>query len=131
MTSGFKVFLILLVVVLILLLSVYSFLKYNTENELNNNTSLSKTINMFEDTENLTLFSLYWLAGFNWFKGETEIIPESEEIIEQKNNKIKIPINNPKKINVYELLKKSFEINNWPIIWNNYWQSHSHWLIAN
>ncbi len=125
MTIGFKTIISLVVAILILFLAVYSVLKYSNEEDQK---EYSGFFYSAQKGENMAFSFLYSVADFNWFKSDVKLIKDSPEEVYSKVEEIEMPQENIRNIDIYQLLKKSLNFNNWHILWNNYWQEQSGWF---
>ncbi len=125
MTKSLKTSLSLLLVILILFLAVYSVLKYNKEE---NQRSHSSIFYSAEKGENIIFSFLYSIADFNWFKSDRKILEEKQEIVYEEVKEINMSKEKIKNIDLFQLIKKSINFNNWSVLWANYWQEQSGWF---
>jgi hypothetical protein len=125
MIKDFKVPLVLLLVVLILFLGAYSVFKYNNEEKHENSKHIFYSL---EKGVNMTISFLHLFTYFNWFKSEVKRLEENKELVYDEVEEVKPVKEKKKNIDLYQLVKKSLEINNWSILWKDYWKNQSGWF---
>lgn len=129
MTNAVKIMFILFLIIVMSILIIYSFLKYENKD---NETAYSETSLVYniDKGKNTLFYFLDFLTNFNWFNNDLEKISESYDIDYEPHKYIENIEGSEeiRDINLFNLIKDSVKITNWTNIWQNYWNKQTGWI---
>jgi hypothetical protein len=120
MFSSIRLLSIIFVVIIFLVLMAFSFIKYNNNNNLEN--EHSQIVKQVDDGERKIFAFLNLIKKIDWLNLEKKAKIKDSEAELSKKNKI-----NFETIDIKNMMKNNLSPINWRNIWSNYWQRHINW----
>ncbi len=130
MFNGFRLILIIIVILAFGLLSVFAFLKFNQAEEEIRQTDerADKVVYLVEGASQFLINFLNFLSSPNWLsKSDQSIVEESIGDLEFIDKPIDDLVD-IKNINLRQVINDSYRVTNWRLLWHEYWQKQAGWL---